>query len=97
MGAEIDKDLQKIDIDSIIINKGCNENIEEYGIDVLATLGDIQELHLVGLCYDYCVSSCAKETAKRHLNTKVVIKKTGTVAIDDNAKVDLESLPIIVE
>ncbi|MCQ2209507.1 MAG: NAD(+) synthase [Paludibacteraceae bacterium] len=97
MGAEIDKDLQKIDIDSIIINKGCNENIEEYGIDVLATLGDIQELHLVGLCYDYCVSSCAKETAKRHLNTKVVIKKAGTVAIDDNAKVDLESLPIIVE
>ncbi|MBR5971137.1 MAG: NAD(+) synthase [Paludibacteraceae bacterium] len=96
-GAEIDKELQAIDIDSLVLSKGCNCGVEEYGIDVLANIGDIKELHLVGLCYDYCVSSCAKETAKRHLNTKVVIKKAGTVAIDENAKVDFESLPIVVE
>ena len=39
----------------------------------------------------------AKETAKKHAGTKVVIKKAGTVAIDENAKLDLEGLPIKVE
>lgn len=96
-GAEIDVDLQAIEIPSVTLNKGCNVNVEEYGVDVLPNVNNVAELHLVGLCYDYCVQSCAKETAKTHPDTRIVVKKAGTVAIDDNAKIDWEGLGINVE
>lgn len=96
-GAEIDVDLQTIEIPSVTLNKGCNVNVEEYGVDVLPNVNNVAELHLVGLCYDYCVQSCAKETAKTHPDTRIVVKKAGTVAIDDNAKIDWEGLGIEVE
>lgn len=96
-GAEIDVDLQAIEIPSVTLNKGCNVNVEEYGVDVLPNVNNVAELDLVGLCYDYCVQSCAKETAKTHPDTRIVVKKAGTVAIDDNAKIDWEGLGIEVE
>lgn len=96
-GAEIDAELQTIQIPSVTLNKGCNPNVEEYGIDVLPNVNNVKELHLVGLCYDYCVQSCAKETAQTHPNTRIVVKKAGTVAIDDNATIDWENLAIEVE
>lgn len=96
-GADVDADLADIEIPSVTLNKGCNPNIEEYGIDVLPNINNVAELHLVGLCYDYCVQNCAKETAKTHPSTKIVVKKAGTVAIDENAKIDWEGLNINVE
>ena len=74
-----------------------NISVEEYGINVLQNLTNVKELHLVGLCYDYCVASCAKESAKAYPGVKIVIKKAGTVAIDENAKLDLEGLPILID
>lgn len=96
-GADVDADLLAIQIPSVTLNKGCDPNVEEYGIDVLPNVDNVKELHLVGLCYDYCVQSCAKETAKTHPNTKIVVKKAGTVAIDENAKIDWEGLNVKVE
>lgn len=97
-GAEIDSDLLNLDIPAIIINKGQNADIEEYGVDVLqGSKAANAKLHLVGLCYDYCVSSCAKITVRQHPEAQVTIKRAGTVAIDEKAIVDFENLPIIVE
>ena len=52
-------------------------------------------MDFVGLCYDYCVYNCAKITKAYHKNIKVRIIKNCTVAIDDNAKLDLSSLEVI--
>lgn len=96
-GAEIDSDFSNMNVRAITINKGCKQDTEEYGIDVLTECVNVKEVHLVGLCYDFCIASCAKETAKNNPGTKVVIKKAGTVAIDDNAVIDFDGLDIIVE
>lgn len=96
-GAEIDADFAHLQVRALTLNKGMNNSVEEYGINVLQGLTNVKELHLVGLCYDYCVASCAKETAKAYPGVKIVIKKAGTVAIDENAQLDLEGLPISVE
>lgn len=97
LGAEIDSDFRNMNVRAFTINKGCKQDIEEYGIDVLTECVNVKEVHLVGLCYDFCVASCAKETAKNNPGTKVVIKKAGTVAIDDNAVIDFDGLDIVVE
>ena len=96
-GAEIDADFAHLQVRALTLNKGMNNSVEEYGINVLQGLTNVKELHLVGLCYDYCVASCAKESAKAFPGVKVVIKKAGTVAIDENAKLDLEGLPILID
>ncbi|MBR5373356.1 MAG: NAD(+) synthase [Paludibacteraceae bacterium] len=96
-GAEIDADFEPLKLRALTLNKGLDRDVEEYGINVLRDLTNVKELHLVGLCYDYCVASCAKETAKANPDTKIVIKKAGTVAIDENAKLDFGGLPIVVE
>lgn len=96
-GAEIDADFAHLQVRALTLNKGMNNSVEEYGINVLQNLTNVKELHLVGLCYDYCVASCAKESAKAYPDVKIVIKKAGTVAIDENAKLDLEGLPILID
>ena len=96
-GAEIDADFVHLQVRALTLNKGMNNSVEEYGINVLQNLTNVKELHLVGLCYDYCVASCAKESAKAYPDVKIVIKKAGTVAIDENAKLDLEGLPILID
>ena len=96
-GAEIDADFAHLQVRALTLNKGMNNSVEEYGINVLQNLTNVKELHLVGLCYDYCVASCAKESAKAYPGVKIVIKKAGTVAIDENAKLDLEGLPILID
>lgn len=81
------KDCEK----SLFIEKGKDPAVEEYGVDLLADDCDYDEdyeIYLVGLCYDYCVSECAKMTAKRHSNSTVYVIKDATVAIDDSVKVD---------
>lgn len=107
-GAKIDKDLNYLqsNLTTKYIRKGRDEKKEEYGVDLLAKPTDgmdyskeknhlIDEVHIVGLCYDYCVAECAKMTKEAHPEIKVIIKKAGTVAIDDSAQPDLGD--VIVE
>ncbi|MEE3484058.1 MAG: NAD(+) synthase [Bacteroidales bacterium] len=96
-GAEIDADLKNTELKYSVLSKGKDKDKEEYGIDVLSRHSNVTELHIVGLCYDYCVSSCAIETAKKHPSTTIIIKKAGTVAIDEKKIVDFQALPITVE
>lgn len=73
----------------IIILKGDNPGLEEYGVDLLKDFdGKVARVDVVGLCYDYCVASCARMTAEAHPDTKVVVIKAGTVAIDPAAEPD---------
>lgn len=73
----------------IIILKGCMPGLEEYGVDLLKDFdGKVARVDVVGLCYDYCVASCARMTAEAHPDTKVVVIKAGTVAIDPAAEPD---------
>lgn len=69
------------------IKKGQDVNKEEYGVN-LGTFEDGTEVHVVGLCYDYCVASCAKMTAEANPNAIVTVVSNGTVAIDPNATPD---------
>lgn len=73
-----------------ILEKGKDENKEEYGIDVLSRTDfpDDIEIRFTGLCYDYCVESCAKITAKNNPNKSIKIYRNATVAIDDNYIID---------
>lgn len=101
-GAKIEFDLSGMQgsLTTKIIRKGRDENKEEYGVDLLKAPTDgmdygkekqhlIDEVHIVGLCFDYCVASCAKMTKEAHPEIKVIIKKEGTVAIDPNAVPDV--------
>jgi len=100
-GAKIDRDLSGLqgNLSTKIIRKGREAAKEEYGVDLLKKPTDgmdyskeknhlITEVHIVGLCYDYCVAACAKMTKEAHPEIKVVVKKEGTVAIDPNAEPD---------
>ena len=78
--------------------KGENPAVEEYGVDLLSSKKapkDDAEIFVVGLCYDYCVSECAKMTAKAHPNSKIHIVKNATVAIDPAAVIDFSEYPNI--
>lgn len=88
-GSELDSGLD-VDISkSFFITKGENPNKEEYGIDLIKDSTEpVEEVHIVGLCYDYCVANCAKLTSEAHPDTKVIVKKLGTVAIDPTATPD---------
>lgn len=88
---------------SVKLMKGEDPAVEEYGIDLLsykkAPVKDV-EIYVVGLCYDYCVSECAKMTAKAHPEAKIHIVKPCTVAIDDSAVIDFtgfENIDVINE
>lgn len=79
------------DSNSFNINKGCDPQKEEYGVDIYEKTKDIFahadnqfEFHFMGLCFDYCVSECARMTAE-HSNCKCYVVKNGSCAIDENA------------
>lgn len=82
---------------SVKIMKGENVNVEEYGVDLLsykkAPKDEACDIYVVGLCYDYCVSECAKLTAKAHPKARVHIVKNATVAIDPSAVIDFSEYP----
>jgi len=82
---------------SVKIMKGENVNVEEYGVDLLsykkAPKDEACDVYVVGLCYDYCVSECAKLTAKAHPKARVHIVKNATVAIDPSAVIDFSEYP----
>lgn len=84
---------------SVKIFKGENKNLEEYGVDLLsykkAPKDEVCDVYVVGLCYDYCVSECAKMTAKAHPKARVHIVKNATVAIDASAVIDFSEYPNI--
>lgn len=67
----------------IIRKKGRDKDKEEYGVDLLkdAKGFQIDSITLAGLCYDYCVKSCAERTKERHPGVEVVIHESRTVSI----------------
>lgn len=72
-----------------VILKGDKPNLEEYGVDLLSAIKEnVARVDVVGLCYDYCVASCARMTAEAHPDTEVVVVKAGTVAINPSAEPD---------
>lgn len=82
-----------------IISKGRDPNKEEYGVDLLSNeeFKDIEQVDIVGLCYDYCVAACAKMTSEAHKDVLVRVIKKGTVAIDENAKPDFGKALLVME
>ena len=92
---ELDEMLK--DTKNVTILKGQEQDTEQYGVDCYDDEFDDSDITMdfVGLCYDYCVYNCAKITKAYHKNIKVRIIKNCTVAIDDNAKLDLSSLEVI--
>ena len=62
--------------------------------------GEKINLYFTGLCYDYCVYNCAKETATAHsvaqLPQTLTIIKDATVAIDPAAEPDMATYGIRV-
>lgn len=94
--AKIAKAIFKFSGNVIIEAKGENPNKEEYGVDLLKfdsdnmsledkkVLENIDQVDVVGLCYDYCVAECAKMTSIANTNVKVRILKDATVAIRDS-------------
>jgi nicotinamidase/pyrazinamidase len=97
-----------------VIYKGQNKAEEEYGVDILGRLdekateivnkaidaGETINLYFTGLCYDYCVYNCAKETATANsvlkLPQTLTIVKDATVAIDPAAEPDMQTYAIRV-
>lgn len=84
---------------SVHLMKGENPAVEEYGIDILsykkAPKSEPCDIYVVGLCYDYCVSECAKMTAKAHPASRVHVVRPATVAIDPAAQIDFSEYPNI--
>lgn len=96
------------------IYKGQNKNEEEYGVDVLSRIsneyasivnnainaGETINLYYAGLCYDYCVFNCAKESATSNdvaaIPQTLTIIKDATVAIDPAAELDTKTYGIRV-
>jgi nicotinamidase/pyrazinamidase len=96
------------------IYKGKNPAEEEYGVDIIGRLpkkeaalvnaaiekGETVNLYFAGLCYDYCVYNCAKETATANsvlsLPQTLTIIKDATVAIDPAAEPDMQTYDIRV-
>jgi len=80
--------------------KGQDKNIDEYGVNLMdadryssylagTQINKITELHIAGLCTDYCVKNCALETARCNRNLPIIIHTKCSVAINPNVELDL--------
>jgi nicotinamidase/pyrazinamidase len=80
--------------------KGQKSDTEEYGVDLMnadryvsylakSSISNIDEIHVVGLCTDFCVKNCALETARNHRDLPIYIHKSCSVAIDPTKELDL--------
>lgn len=89
-----------------VLLKGRDEGEEEYGVNLMDSsrygtkiakdeVKKIDEVHVVGLCTDYCVKNCAIETAKANPNVKIYIHTSCSVAINPDEKLNLEEFPNI--
>ncbi|MCQ2966614.1 MAG: isochorismatase family protein [Alphaproteobacteria bacterium] len=90
--------LKKISIKVKIINKGQNENVEEYGVDLLKNeenIEQIEQIDMTGLCFDYCVAECAKLTAAAYPHLQINILKNACVAKDETKHVVFSAYPNI--
>ena len=84
----------------LMLLKGKETNNEEYGVNLMeadryvsylarTSIRDIDELHIVGLCTDFCVKNCAIETARNNRNLPIFIHTDCSVAIDESKDIDL--------
>lgn len=73
--------------------KGQDKNLEEYGVNLMeadryssylarSSINRVTELHIAGLCTDYCVKNCALETARCNRELPIVIHTKCSVAIN---------------
>lgn len=80
--------------------KGKDPKKEEYGVNLMdadryvsylakGNVSAIKELHIVGLCTDFCVKNCAIETARMNRDLPIFIHTDCSVAIDPKKKLDL--------
>jgi len=80
--------------------KGKNQNEEEYGVNLMdadryvsylarTSVNYITELHIVGLCTDFCVKNCAIETARMNRKLPIFVHKSCSVAINPDKELDL--------
>ena len=71
------------------IQKGMDVDKEEYGIDVLKHYRkeeNISEVHIAGLCTDYCVKESAIMTANAHPEVTVFVHLKGSVSISEDTE-----------
>lgn len=84
----------------LMLLKGKDKGVEEYGVNLMdadryvsylarTSISNITELHIVGLCTDFCVKNCALETARNNRNLPIYIHADCSVAIDDSKELDL--------
>lgn len=80
--------------------KGKNANEEEYGVNLMeadryvsylarTSINYITELHIVGLCTDFCVKNCAIETARMNRKLPIYLHTSCSVAINPDKELDL--------
>jgi len=86
--------------------KGKDSAVEEYGVNLLdasryeseeakSSVGKITEIHIAGLCTDFCVKNCAIETAKANKEIPIYVHKMCSVAINPDEKIDFSDYPNI--
>ena len=74
------------DVPTSILKKGQDYSKEEYGINVLKNKSGIEEVHIAGLCTDYCVKESSIMTAKENSNTTVYVHLQGSCYIAEDTK-----------
>ena len=76
--------------------KGLDPDKEEYGVDVLKFYkpeDEITEVHVAGLCTDYCVKESAIMIANAHPNVKVFVHLNGSAYItEETANAAIEEM-----
>ena len=101
-----EKKIEKGEDYPYVLLKGKNLNEEEYGVNLLdasrygteeakEAAAKIYEIHVVGLCTDYCVKNCAIETAKKNADVKIFVHTSCSVAINPDEKIDFSEFPNI--
>lgn len=80
--------------------KGKDAGEEEYGVNLMeadryvsylarTSINHITEMHIAGLCTDFCVKNCAIETARMNRKLPIYVHTSCSVAIDESKKLDL--------
>ena len=90
-GAEIHKDITVKD-DHVLVKKGMLERVDSYsgfgsppedtGLAKMLQDDGITTVYVVGLAYDYCVGSTARDAAKNGYKTYVVMDATKGIATE---------------
>lgn len=106
LNSKSEKKIEKGEDYPYVLLKGKNLNEEEYGVNLLdasrygteeakEAAAKIDEIHVVGLCTDYCVKNCAIETAKKNADVKIFVHTSCSVAINPDEKIDFSEFPNI--